>query len=767
MSIKRRDFFKIAGGLSLCLPLYDCVVRQMDDISKSKWLSPVESWVPTVCRACSGGCGILVRVLDERAVKIEGNPLHPLNRGRVCPKGQAGLQLLYSPERVQTPLKRVGGRNSGRWHPISWPDALYIVTSKLKELRDSGKSHTVVFVGQDFQNTTEELIERFLNAYGSPNYIRLYDWVALRKSYYLTQGIPDLLAYDLEHSRYVLSFGADFLANWPTSMENQRIYGNRRANRDIKIVQVEPRFSLSASRADRWIPINPGTQAFLALGISSVIIKENLYEETFLDRFASGFEDFKNVIVKEIRLDNISDLTGVPLQRIIEIAKEFATHQPAVAVADYNLSFLPNGLFTALVVHSLNALVGNIDRPGGILRQRRIPMRELPAVKLDASATRGLSQPRMDGLSKEERLFFEEKSLVDNILKKNPYEVNCLFISNQTGFSSSQISKGMKEILQNIPFVVSFSPFMDESSQFADIILPDTSYFERWQDHPVSSLLKIPVLGIGQPVVGPLYESKPLEDIILTIAKKLGPPLSENLPWESFKELLFYRLEGLFEARQGSVFALPYEETHLRIMQERGWWMPHHDSLGAFMKDLVEKGGWLDPSYHFDERGYMYQTSSRRFELPSFRHLQENLPEISGDEDEYPYLLHLYDLPFTSTGTRTNLPWYQETIGFRFRMLWKTWVEVNPETAKELKIRDKDSVWVESPHAKIKAVAKVFPGAMPRVVNIPVGKEEDIPGQEGFKKRDHPLTLIGEAYDRQTGMVSRQSTRVKIYKHRE
>ncbi|NIO47826.1 MAG: molybdopterin-dependent oxidoreductase [Candidatus Aminicenantes bacterium] len=778
MSLKRRDFLKIAGGISLSLPLYNCALDKLSDSTQqNSWLSGIESWIPTVCQACPGGCGIFVRVVDDRAVKIEGNPIHPLNRGRVCPRGQAGLQVLYSPERIKSPMKKVGRRDSRKWEIINWEEAINAVSSRLLELRNSEKSHTIAFMGQNSSHTTEDLITRFLKVYGTPNYIKLDDWTTLKKAYHLTQGIHDLLALDLENSKYVLSFGADFLTNWPTSMENQRIYGEKRSKRNIKIVQAEPRFSLCASRADKWIPINPGTEGLLAIGIASVIVKEKLYNERYLDRFALQFEDwiddrgikqkgFKSAILGEVRLDHISDVTGVPLRTIIEVAKEFSSTQPAVAVADYNLSFQTKGLFSVLAIHSLNALIGNIDSPGGLLRQRRAPLGDMPPVKLDKRAERGMSQPRIDGVSGNELTSHTDgiEKFCENILNKDPYEINCLFLSNNSLNLSSPISKKVKEALKNIPFIVSFSSFLDDANSFADIILPDSSFFEKWQESQVSPMSKIPIVGICQPAVKPLYQSKPFDDVILTLAKKMGSPISQNFPWSSFKELLLDRLKGLFEAKRGSVFTSPPEEEQLRLLEERGWWVPQHASSEAFMKGLLEKGGWQDPSYHFNERSYIYQTPSRKFEFFSLLKTQEIHPEFSGDENEYPFILYLYDLPFNSDFNGVNMPWHQETIGFRFNLGWHTWVEINPETAKKLNIQDKELVWVESPYGKIKVIVKIFSGIIPHVVSIPLGKEEDVPGQKNARKIIDPLVLIGETHDVQTGVLSRQSTRVKIYK---
>lgn len=777
MPVKRRDFLKIGGGISLSTALNSCVSRRTyDSTSKSNWLGAVEHWVPTVCKACPGGCGILVRKIDDRAVKIEGNPLHPMNKGRVCPKGQAGLQLLYSPDRIRAPLKKVGNRDSGKWETLNWEEALQTVTSRLLQLRNAGKSHTVIYLSQNSNDSSDDLIKRFLRVYGTPNYLAIDDWAALKKAYHLTQGVYDVLALDLENAKYVLSFGADFLTNWPNLMENQRTFGEKRAKRDIKIVQVEPRFSLEASRADDWIPITPGTEGLLALGIASVIIKERLYNEIFINKFTMFFEDwidekekrkigFKNSILRDIRLDHISDLTGVPLRTIIEIAKEFSANKPALAVADCNLSFHEKGFFNILAVQFLNALVGNIDSPGGILRQRKAPLTEMPPVALDDSAKKALSQERIDK-TQGHGLAFEAlniENFIKSALNQAPYEINCLILSKSLPGFFFQGLKRTKEIQKNIPFIVSFSPFLDEQSSLADIILPDATYFEKWQDGHVSSLSKIPVVGIGRPVIKPLYQSKPFEDILLTLTKRMGPDLSQNFPWSSYKELLLDRMKGLFMAKRGSVFATPYEEAQLRLLEERGWWIPQHDSLDAFMKDLLNKGGWQDPSYHFNERSYIYQSPSRKFEFFPSLQPQDLKTQFSGNSSEYPFHLYLYDLPYSSEDSGANMPWFQETLGFRFNLLWKTWVEINPDTAKELEIHDKDLIYVESPFGKVEGIAKVFPGIKPQIIGIPVNKKENVLGQ-GEKKNNNPLTLLGETYDEQTGMLSWHSTKVKIYK---
>jgi anaerobic selenocysteine-containing dehydrogenase len=779
MALKRRDFLKIVGGASFGFPLINCAIDQFADSStKIPWAPGIESWVPTVCKACQGGCGILVRKIDDRAVKVEGNPLHPLNRGRVCPKGQAGLQLLYSPARIKQPLKKVGSRDSGKWQPIEWDEAISILLSKLRELRDAGKAHTVAFVCAEDRSSSYELVRRFLKVYGSSNFIMDDSWAPLRKAQYLARGVCETPAPDLEKTRYILSFGTDFMTNWPTLMENQRIYSIARARQDVKIIQIEPRFSLSASRADRWIPIRPGTEGLFALGIASVIIKDGIYNWDYIQKLTERFEDwkddigkmhpgFKSTVLKRIQPSNVADLTGIPLRTIIEIAREFAATQPSVAMADYNLSVRSGGLFHVQAINSLNTLVGNIDKPGGILSQREAPLAKLSDLKPDertisASAGDASSADLISDLPDAE---LGMASFLEQALSKDPYAINGLFLLADGLAFQAPLQKDLERAISEIPFMVSFSCFLDDISALSDLILPDVTYFEKWQERQVPALSKTTAVGIGQPVVPPLYQCRPYEEVILELAKRMGKPFQLYFPWNDFKELLDFRLRGLYETKRGSVFAGSYEEAQLRILEERGWWISQEDSFDSFMKLLKNRGGWEDPVYHYEERGYFYQNPQKKivFFIPEKTPSSSGLPFEQGHDEEFTLILYLYDLPFRNGGEGSSLPWYQENLGFRFDLRWKSWVELNPRTAKEAGIGDGDQVWVETLQGKMRAVAKVFPGIVHGVLGMPLGKEEGFLDKPKTDRIRSPLSLVEKFLDKETGIIARKTTWAKIY----
>ncbi|MFQ6082697.1 MAG: molybdopterin-dependent oxidoreductase [Candidatus Aminicenantia bacterium] len=816
----RRDFLKIAGGTTIGLALLEfpfCTLVPRKKIRK--WQVEIERWIPSVCQECSGRCGIIVRVIGDRVVKIEGNPYHSTNRGKLCPKGHAGLQTLYNPDRLKGPMKKIGGKDSKEWKSISWEEAIDTVAKKLINLRNSGEPYSFVFWEKNSQGVMSELIGRFLEVYGSPNLIQDNSWEGIAKIHYLTQGVDKIFAYDFENSNYILSFRGDLLENWPSPIEAHRAYAHlrtRKTGKKAKIIQIDPRFSITAAKADKWIPINPGTEGVLALGIAYVIIKEELYNKNFITNYTFGFEDwkdsngqthigFKSLVLAEYHLDYVSEITGVSVDTIIDLAKEFALSKPSVAVIGSNTTFYSNGLYNALSIHSLNALIGNVDMPGGILTQDKIPYSPFPEIERDNIAQKCLSIPRIDEAEGEKYPLASQvpSVIAEKIIKEEPYPIKILFLYQANPLFSLPDQKNLKKAFKKIPFIVSFSSFMDESTEWADLILPDHTYLEKWEDNPISPISYFTGLGISQPVIEPLYNTKHTGDVILSLAKKLGNPIDRNFPWKDFKELLFYKLEGIFKAQRGTIFTDSFEEAHVRLLEERGWWIPEYKTFDEFKKELLKKGGWWDPAYYYGKWGRVLRTPSRKFEFysqlfeekirKSLDLKEENLWEsrrtekkmkelginargdkvfiahyeplrISERKEEYPFYLNFYQPLAFMNENGANQPWLQEIVGSYVNMKWDSWIEINPEKAKELGISENDWVWIESPFGKFRTRAKLFSGAMPEVVNIPYGFGHKALGQWAKDRGINPTELIGKDFDKLTGLPAKFSTKVKIYK---
>ncbi|MEE8552000.1 MAG: molybdopterin-dependent oxidoreductase, partial [Desulfobacterales bacterium] len=303
MKICRRSFLSFLIGGAAGTTLSPLPWKVTDDLSiwTQMWpWTPVPedgeiSYVNSVCTLCPGGCGITVRKINDRAVKIEGMKGHPVNDGGICILGLSGLQLLYGPTRVKTPLKRVGERGQGRWEKISWDDAVSEVAKKLGNLRSKDQSHNVGFISGSDRGTTGLLLDRFLTVYGSPNLMRTPSILdSYELTLYLMQGVQALPGFDLENADFVLSFGSGIIDGWGSPVRMIKANSNWRST-GAKVIQVEPRLSNTAAKSDKWIPINPGTETALALGLAHVIIDESLNNSVFVSKFSVGFQDWKRL----------------------------------------------------------------------------------------------------------------------------------------------------------------------------------------------------------------------------------------------------------------------------------------------------------------------------------------------------------------------------------------------------------------------------------------------------------------------------------------
>jgi len=752
----------------------------------------VEKWVPTICAQCMGGCGILVRVVDGWAVNIVGNPLHPVNRGTLCPKGIAGLQGLYDPDRIRSPLKRVGKRGEGKWQPISWDEALQQVTESLKDLREKGEPHLLALLGGRYRGLMRTLWERFLEAFGSPNDIdNQFHWEgAPAEGLFLTQGIHAPPAYDFENARFILSFGSGLLESYWSPVQALSAYGSFRRGKPEqrgKLVEIEPRLSVTAMKADEWIPAPPGTAGLIALGIAGMIIKEGLYNKEFIANRASGFENwtdasgkehvgFKEFVLSTYGADVVSKRTGIPVDTLIRLAREFASNQPSLAIGYRDRPF------HQMAVSVLNALVGNIDVPGGVLIPKTVPLRPLPSFRKDAIAQRGLQAEKIDGDTRSSLMLQQPYLFARNVISGKPYRPKVLFLYYTNPLFSNPNPEHYAKAFAEIPLIVSFSPYMDDTTSHADLVLPDHTPLERWQDDPVFLNSGFPVLGIRQPVIDPLYQTKSTGDLLLLLAKSLGGEVRKAFPWNDFKEVLLYGIKGVFEANRGDAFGLPFEQAWTRLLERGGWAAPSYTTFDDFWKQLQEKSGWWDPIYDFREWERIFKTPSKKFtfyaeilkqgarsspsndlkDLSLFPHWEE--PETPGDEKQYPFRLHVFKTMPLTGGRNANQPWLQAVAGEYLFERWETWAEINPETANRLGISDKDWVWVESPRGKIRVRAMLFKGAMPEVVSIPFGGGHQSGGRWAQGLGEDPYRLLGDDLDPLTGYPIRGATRVKIYK---
>jgi anaerobic selenocysteine-containing dehydrogenase len=678
-------------------------------------------WKPSVCPLCASGCGLTVRVMAAdadvvrngqagvvqilAAKKLEGNPNHPVNRGGLCARGQAAIQVTYHPDRVVQPLKRSGNRGEGRYEAISWDEAIAEVVGKLDELVAAGNSRGLAFIGARGNGHRAELVSRFLSGFGAPPAatFELFGDDVLRQANAVSFGQYQLPTFDLANSRYVLSFGADFLGTWNAPVAHSRAYGEMRAGRNGergRLVQIEPRMSQTGASADEWLPITPGTEGVLALGIAHVVMRDKLRPAAG-GRAAAAVEGWSGGL-PDYDPERVAALTGVSADRIERLAREFAEREPAVAIVGGAPLAQTNGLFTALAVNALNELGGTVNQPGGLSFTPQVSLAPAAGASPTGQPAYRLQPEGGDG--------------------PHIAEARVLFIDGSNPAFTTPRAWQVATALTKIPYIVSFGSFLDETSIFADLILPDHSFLEGWTEARPESGSMQAVVGAAPAVMSPLHDTRSMPDVLLDIGRQLDVPI--QLPWQTFDEMLAATFGGLPEMTEG---------------------------VDAWT-DAQEKGGWWGtlPGGQTTAAPAVAGTAAVRD------------AQFDGDAAEYPY----HFLPYPSNqfldGSLAHLPWLQEMPDPLTSAMWSSWVEINPTTAARLGIAEGDVVEVASAHGSIRAAAYISPGIAPDVVAMPAGQGHRTFTRYASGRGENPVDLLAATVEPTTGAVAWAATRVKV-----
>ena len=688
MKIDRRSFlsFIVGGAAGTALSPLPWKLTDDSSIWSQRWpWTPVPAngeigHVTSTCLLCPGGCGILIKKVDQRVIKIEGLPGHPVNDGGICPLGSSAAQLLYAPTRVRAPLKKI----NGHWRPISWETALSEVTSALNKLRASGHPNTVAAVCGSDRGTVAELFKRFLTVYGSPNFIRT---PSIQDSYelalYLTQGVRAMPGFDLAQSDCVLSFGSGVIEGWmsPGYMFRAR---SAMADRGGQFIQIESRLSKTAAKADQWVPINPGTEGVLALGIAHELLQKGAYRQQA--DYAGGFEALKQSLAANYGRQQVAELTGVDADTIGQLAEKFTAASRPLAICGRGGQEGPSGgIQELLAVHFLNALTGAINQPGGVFAVPEPDYISWPDVEMDAVASAGMQASRLDGAGSEmypqARYLLHRLPASINASQNSP--VQLLFVSGANPVYSMADSSALSQAFDKIPLVVSFSSFMDETAQAADLILPNHFALERYEDIPAAAGFAKPLLGLAQPAVEPQFNTRHVGDVIIDVAKRMGGTVADAFAWDSYTACL--------------------EET-----------------LSEQWEDLTEAGYQADDDFvtlPFETESGKFEFSNREMNaMPAYTPMK---PE--GDADFYPLVLISYNSMRLPAGYIGAPPFLVKALEDTILKGNQVLVEINPETAREMKLADGKPAVLETPRGKAKVMIQYANGIMPGVVALPHG----------------------------------------------
>jgi len=477
--IKRRDFLKVLGASGAGAGLLGCSTEEVEKLIP--YLVPPEeitpgvaTWYTSVCGECSAGCGVWVRTREGRAVKIEGNPHHPVNEGGLCARGHASLQGLYNPDRFAGPMARDGDG----FRQITWDEAEAMLAQQLQ-----AAGGNVVLINGRAGPALRDVMDNFVSAVGGRRieYQGLSE-APLREAARIALGTNQVPAYDFESARFVVSFGADFLETWLSPTEYHKGYSRMSGVDDHgskgEFVFVGPRLPLTGLNADEWVPIAPGSEGLVALAMAHVIARDGGDAGPYADLLAA-YDPAAAAAV-----------SGVSAETIEELGRRFTENGPSLAVGPGVAGQHRNATASNLAALVLNAVAGNLGRT-------------VHAQSADLSSP---SAPYAD--------------LAAAIQSMSSGDVAVALIHGVNPAYSLPPAAGFASAFDNVGFKVSFASAMDETAAHADLILPDAHPLESWGD----SNPQRRVWSIQQPVMQPVpyFDSRQTGDVLLSVAAQLG-----------------------------------------------------------------------------------------------------------------------------------------------------------------------------------------------------------------------------------------------------
>jgi len=505
---------------------------------------------------------------------------------------------------------------------------------------------------------------------------------------YLMQGVQATAGFDVEQSDFVISFGSGVIEGWGSPVRMFQANSKRVAGQ-AKLIQVESRLSTTAAKADQWVPINPGTETSLALGLAHIIISENRQKANFIDMHTEGFDEWKQMVLSGYAPDKVAQDTGIDKETLVTLARSFVRASSPLAICGPGEGQTPGNLSEFLAVLGLNALVGNINKPGGVLAIPEPDYIDWPEAEMDRFASEGMQQARIDGAGSDQ--FPYSRSLLNRLSEMvnagKPYELQALFVNNANPLHTLPGSKDVKAAFDKIPYVVSFASHMDETAMNADLLLPNHVDLERYEDVPTTAGLPYPIISLTQPVVEPMYNTQNTGDTIIQIAQAMGGTVAQAFQWETYEACL--------------------EET-----------------LGDKWDVMNEEGFWIDPDFSASGWYDTFETPSGKFEFSSRDIAALDIAtsvEPEGEAKAFPLVLMPFDSIRIASGFVGDPPFMVKALDDTVLKGNDLLVEVNPQTAKAYGLKEGRHAKLSTPKGEAQVRIHLYEGVRPGVVAMPRG----------------------------------------------
>jgi thiosulfate reductase/polysulfide reductase chain A len=693
--------------------------------------------VATLCEMCVNKCAAIARVENGVVTKLDPNPMFPKSRNMLCPRGNAGIQALYDPDRLKTPLIRVGEKGEGKFKQVSWEeayDAILNGTDKftgMGKILDEEKDNRSSFLFCAGEGMAEHTFKTFFGAFGSSNWLN-HSSICLQtvsSAYGVTIG-----AYaqaDLDNAKYIIMGGANRAEAivTPDTMDAFK----RTKGRGAKLICVDPRFTNTAAKSDKWLPIKPGTDLAFVLALTYVAIKDGLYDKKYVEENFNGFEEYKNHILSSKYTPEWAEkITGIKASDIYEIARDFMKYAPAsVYYPGRRSTFARNDFQLRRAMAIFQGLGGGIDTKGGLIFGKKLKLGKHKGIEPLYAQAEARAVKKRKG-AKEGEKPYDDCAIVTGagswigwrnrfLENKMPYKVRGMFIYKHNPMMNMPNSAKTAEMLKRMDLVVAIDTMPSDTVMYADVVLPEATYLERTD--PVKTFGGAePAIAQRNKVIEPMFETKPVIEIMRGLTEKISKPLfeitkkydedvqdelKENSEEEVYAE---FDLTEPFKHSQEEInehmVKSIYGEEAVKALKEHGVFYPDMDK---YFKQVSANEYQYYPE---DKRAYSVnggkpKTQSQKVECNIANLAKKGIDPMPTWRDEYNFnvpegkfrMLTGRHAQFTQSGTANN--------AMLRDLIMENYLWINKRVAKKMGIEFGDRVEVKSSIGKV--TIKAYP----------------------------------------------------------
>jgi anaerobic selenocysteine-containing dehydrogenase len=658
--------------------------------------------IKATCRMCHGGCGTIVELVGGKITKVVGDPDNPVNRGLLCSKaGVASIQQVYHPDRIDTPMIRVGAKGEGLWRRATWDEALEFIAGKLNTIKVESGAEAVAF-GRGTGVNNHHLLNRVANLFGTPNVTSIaYYCYGPRLAASRITAAEGYGAQGVDSTPTPHYFGKPkCIVQWGSQKRTSNDHGlighgplsEAMKEKPFNII-VDPRKSKAAGAADIWLPLRPGSDTAMALGWMNIILNEELYDKAFVSEYCYGFQELRER-VRDYTLEKVSDLTWCDPEAISTAARKYATTRPACMGWGTGTEHIGINSFQATrSLLMLMAITGNLDVPGGnvFYPLPKLDYPELSAMLPPEQHSKRVGFDRFPALQMTPHAYAQPSALFNAMLNADPYQIRAYVLVGMNAVTSFPNSPKVVEALKKLELFVVHELWMTPTAELADIVLPACGNLER-EDPRIH-----------------LYIRGPESTYLDTVSRKVVELGERRSDWE-FLIALGQQLG--FEEYFPSV-----QEMADTVLAPTGktW-----DDVKAHDRGLEF------PIEYYKYRKIGFATRTGKFELYStvledWGHdplpFHEEPPE---SPIRTPSLYKKYNL-ILNTGAKMPMYWNSQgrQIDAIRSLMTEPLAEIHPTTAAEIGIKHGDFVWVETARGRLRMKANVSEMSHPRVVTIP------------------------------------------------